>query len=97
MIFPGLIDLLFAEGITLVLGMTGLATVFVFLPLTLFRLRRLGDIRRGGTVTIIGWDHHLYNYAGPTSVPTHEALPNYPRTHYGVENGLTTNDFNVNG
>jgi hypothetical protein len=52
MIFPGLIDPLFAEGITLVLGMTGLATMFVFLPLTLFRLRRLGDIRRGGLAGI---------------------------------------------
>jgi hypothetical protein len=24
-------------------------------------------------------------------------LPNYPRIHYGIENGLTTNDFNVKG
>ncbi len=47
MIFPGLIDLLFAKEITLVLGMTGLATLFVFLPFALFRPRGLGDIRRG--------------------------------------------------
>ena len=25
------------------------------------------------------------------------ALPNYPRTHCGIENRLTKDDFNVNG
>ncbi len=47
MIFPAIIDLIFTEGGALVLGMAGLATGFVFLPVALFVLRRLGDIRRG--------------------------------------------------
>ena len=47
MIFPTLIDLVVTEGGAFVLGMTGLATLFVFLPFALFLLHRLGDIRRG--------------------------------------------------
>jgi len=46
-IFPVIIDFIITEGRAFVLGMTGLATFFVFLPFALFRLRRLGDIRRG--------------------------------------------------
>ena len=47
MIFPTFIDLVFPEGGAFMLGMTGLATLLVFLPFALFLLCWLGDIRRG--------------------------------------------------
>ena len=52
MISQMLIDLIFTEGCTLVLGMTGLAALFVFLTLLGF-LGWFGDVR-GWWLTGIG-------------------------------------------
>ncbi len=47
MIFPAIIDLISAKGVTLMFGMAGLASPLVFLAVILFLFRWLGDIRRG--------------------------------------------------